>query len=514
MAKEQLFASFMLDREDGLEIALRAESVAEATPLNGRIQHLPATHDFVEGIMHLRDEVVPIINLKKRLGLDNCQYAEEPKVAVVRLFNKRYGLLFEDIKEVFAAGGDDVQLVDPALQSEDKIISALILRERGSRAVELMELSGLFSASQIELEKAGLENQALPAKVKEKTYSRYVVFVFANQNYGIPVEHTQEITFFDSIKQMYRGGVEEKNPHFSSSLEDILRHGDIDGTLELRGRTIPVLSARSLLSSDNFNNDEFFGEATRVLVLSHNGCQVGLIVESISAIEAIPEDEILPIDLGTAGSVSGIYQKPDGSDIALLQIENLVCNKVEELKAINRLSNGVNEQSEQQIEEDSLNLSGAHHLITENCYLVFSIGNKMAVQLKDVQEIIDKETVLAIPGDTEFRSGVINLRGLVVPVINLQKFFYPDSETHEPSDKKLIICATGARTIALEVSSIVTIYKQEKFQTTTSLNPDLTKMEDVLDRLIVFDNGMNNSEHVLVLNIHNLIRNHIDSTTA
>jgi len=59
----------MLDQTAGLEIALRAESVTEATPINGAIQTLPAGIDFLEGIMHLRDDVIPIINLKKRLGL-------------------------------------------------------------------------------------------------------------------------------------------------------------------------------------------------------------------------------------------------------------------------------------------------------------------------------------------------------------------------------------------------------------------------------------------------------------
>lgn len=511
MAHTQLFASFMLDKSEGLEIALRAECVAEATPLNGNLQPLPASHGFVEGIMHLRDEVVPIINLKKRLGLGDESYGDEPKVAVVRLLNKRYGLLFEDIKEVFATGDADVEEVDTALQSEDKIISALILRERGKRVVELMELSGLFRDGSLDIEDAGLTGQFVQGDVKETTYSRYVVFVFRGQLYGIPVEFIQEITFFDAIKQMYRG-VDASIQKPSSTLDEILRHGDIDGTLTLRGRTIPVLNACRLLSGENGSGEDVIGEATRVLVLANDGCQVGVVVEEIKAIEAIPENEVLPIDLGPDGTVSGIYQKSDGNNVTLLNVANLVRDRLSELQAINRLSNGVEEPKQEK--EEPLKKDGTHHLITENCYLVFDIGKNMAVQLKDVQEIIDKDAVLTIPGESGFRSGVINLRGLVVPVINLQKFFSCNDETKEQPDKKLVICRAGTRTIALEVETIVTIYKQEKYQHTTSLNPELERVQDVLDRLIVFDNGANSREHVLVLNIHNMIRNHIDVVSS
>ncbi len=187
MSQEQLFASFMLDKNEGLEIALRAEAVSEATPVHGKILPLPASLDFVEGIMHLRDEVIPIINLKKRLGLSEHGYDTEAKVAVVRLFHRRYGLLFDDIREVFGAGTEEVQKLDGALQTSDKIISALILREKGERTVELMDLGCLFAENSVELEKAGAALAGVQSETKEKTYSRYVVFGHLGQLYGVPV---------------------------------------------------------------------------------------------------------------------------------------------------------------------------------------------------------------------------------------------------------------------------------------------------------------------------------------
>lgn len=508
MAQEQLFASFLLDKTQGLEIALRAESVAEATPITGTICQLPASLDFVEGIMHLREEAIPIINLKKRLGLVQQGYEPGAMVAVVNLFHRRYGLLFDDIKEVFAANGAEVQKIDGALQTDDKIISALIQMRKGRRTVELLDLNNLFFGKSIELEKISETLQGEKHLHKETTYSRYVVFNFAGQSFGVPVECTREITFFDAEKHTYSSEKDQVKPCHSGSLEDIFKHGDIDGTLLLRGRTIPVLEASRILGGGMSN--EHHGEKTRILVLASDGCSVGLIVDEVTTIEAIAENEILPMGACRNGSVSGIYQKAEGYNIMLLNMENLVCDRMDELKAMGRLACDV-EKTES---DSSSHVVGAHHILTENCYLVFSVGQHMAVQLKDVQEIIEKEGVLAIPGGSGFSSGIINLRGLVVPVLNLREFYgFKKGKSNLP-DKKLIICRSESRTVALEVDSIVTIYKQEQSQNTTSLKPDLAKKEDTLDRLIVFDGGVGKKEHVFIVNIHNLIRNHLDVAAA
>lgn len=503
----------MLDRNEGLEIALRAEAVAEATPVQGKILPLPASLDFVEGIMHLRDEVIPIINLKKRLGLVESAYDAEAKVAVVRLFHRRYGLLFDDIREVFGAAREEVQELDGALQTDDKIISALIQRERGRRTVELMDLGCLFAENSVELEKAGVALSGVQSEAKEKTYSRYVVFSHHSQLYGVPVDRVQEITFTSSLGEMFNGKKEDP-VGFSGSLDELFRHGDIDGTLQLRGRTIPVLYAARLLEKGVPQEIDLLSETTRVLVLAGDGCYVALIVEQIHTIEAIADDEILSIE-GSAGAgdvgVSGIYQQPEGGNVTLLNMQSLVCDRLDELKAMSRLSEDFDE-----IEgvETARTADSSHHLITENCYLVFGIGKSMAVQLKDVQEIIEEEGILTLPGESGFRAGVINLRGDVVPVINLRNFFDYERDETVSGEQKLVICKAGTRTVALKVDSIVTIYKQEQYQPTSSLNSELAGKRDVLDRLIVFESGTGGREHVLVLNVHNLIRNHIDIAAA
>ena len=479
---EQLFASFMLDQTAGLEIALRAEDVTEATPIKGRIQTLPASVEFLEGIMHLRDEVIPIINLKKRLGLTDNNYGTGAKVAVITLFNNRYGLLFDDIKEVFRVDQTSIRPLNSALQSEDKIISALISLERGKRTVEVLELEHLFPNGLSEAEKGYVSNGESACDAQPVTYSRYIVFSCSGQEYGVPVQYSQEISFYSDINTMFKTGC-------------------VEGALQLRGSIIPVINSQFLLSGTE-DTVQDIGDAVRILVLSHEECTLGMIVEEVREIVTVPDNEILLMPLGGNPGVSGIYPRKSGVNIMLLDMPILVCDHMEKIKSLARI-NAKKEEDKEDLQVE------AHHLITENCYLVFAIEKNFAIEIKEVQEIIESDGVMGVPGVTGFNSQIINLRGQIVPVVDLRSFYNYPPKSKGAEKSKLIICRGQSRTVALEVDRIVTIYKQEQFHATPSLNPQLAGRKDTLDRLIDFVGRDGTSEHVLVVNSDNLVRNHL-----
>lgn len=57
-------------------------------------------------------------------------------------------------------------------------------------------------------------------------------------------------------------------------------------------------------------------------------------------------------------------------------------------------------------------------------YLTFKLGNEIfATDVAKVREVLDLTTITAIPRTPEFMRGVINLRGTVVPVVDLRLCF-------------------------------------------------------------------------------------------
>ena len=57
-------------------------------------------------------------------------------------------------------------------------------------------------------------------------------------------------------------------------------------------------------------------------------------------------------------------------------------------------------------------------------YLTFKLGNEIfATDVAKVREVLDLTTITEIPRTPDFMSGVINLRGSVVPVVDLRLCF-------------------------------------------------------------------------------------------
>src|SRR5215471_5813899 len=57
-------------------------------------------------------------------------------------------------------------------------------------------------------------------------------------------------------------------------------------------------------------------------------------------------------------------------------------------------------------------------------YLTFKLGDEVfAIDVYKVREVLDCTTITRIPRTPEFMSGVINLRGSVVPVVDLRLSF-------------------------------------------------------------------------------------------
>jgi len=477
---EQLFASFILDRGQGLEIAIEAESVTEATPITGNIQPLPASVPFLEGIMHLRDTAIPVLNLKKRLGLGDTCYDKDAKIAVVMLANQRFGLLFDDIREVLRVDDSLLLPVQPALQSADYIISGLITLPKEHRTLEVLDLKRLFPESCLLAGQSDLGRPQVESSVT-RTYSRYVIFKAGGLEYGVSVDHSREITFL-------------------SDIDTVFKNGSLEGALQLRGHTIPVMNAGALLKSGGAAEGD--GELSRILVMAADSFDFGMIIDEIREIMTVVNEEILPMPLREEQSVIGIYEPVPGRNIMLLDVKNLIAAQMEQLKSMAHIHADAEE-------DEKAAVAKARHLITENCYLIFSIGKFFAIELKDVQEIIERSSLMSIPAATGFNAEVLNLRGQIIPVINLRKFYgYPEQE-EEGNSFKLIICRDGKQVIALQVDSIVTIYKQEQFFATPSLNAQLKPRQDTLDRLIEFVGEEQVTKHVLVVNTRNLINNHL-----
>jgi purine-binding chemotaxis protein CheW len=89
----------------------------------------------------------------------------------------------------------------------------------------------------------------------------------------------------------------------------------------------------------------------------------------------------------------------------------------------------------------------------EKKVIVFALGSEeYGIEVENVRTIERMQTMTRIPKSPDYIKGVINLRGLVIPIINLRsRFGLP--ETKYTDSTRIIIIAAGENEVGLIVDS-------------------------------------------------------------
>lgn len=100
-AREKNENQYIVFQLDDQEYAIDIKQVHEINRLKEIvISPVPKTPDFVEGIINLRGEVVPVIDLRRKFELEKREIAKGTRILIVKIGNKMIGLLVDGVSEV------------------------------------------------------------------------------------------------------------------------------------------------------------------------------------------------------------------------------------------------------------------------------------------------------------------------------------------------------------------------------------------------------------------------------
>ncbi len=71
-----------------------------------KITHIPRTPHFIEGVINLRGEIIPVMDLRKRLKLFARAYDRDSRIMVAQSSHNRLGLIVDSVQEVLKIPGD------------------------------------------------------------------------------------------------------------------------------------------------------------------------------------------------------------------------------------------------------------------------------------------------------------------------------------------------------------------------------------------------------------------------
>lgn len=132
------------DEEYAVDIMQVKEIVNYLNPVK-----VPNTPEFIEGIINLRSEIIPIINLKKRFNIADNDKKVQTRIMVMNIDSKKIGFVVDDASEVISIRKENIEPAPDIVAGVDKkYISGIGKKE--DRILIILELDKLFSEKEYE----------------------------------------------------------------------------------------------------------------------------------------------------------------------------------------------------------------------------------------------------------------------------------------------------------------------------------------------------------------------------
>ena len=146
----QLVSFILNDEEFGIDILLVQEIIRIM-----QITKVPNSPDFIDGVINIRGRVIPVINLRNRLGMPRKENDKDTRIIVVEISGKTVGFVVDAVNEVLRIPasiteppqelvvGINSEFIKSVGKLEDRLLILIDLAEilSSSEKIQLQEVS-------------------------------------------------------------------------------------------------------------------------------------------------------------------------------------------------------------------------------------------------------------------------------------------------------------------------------------------------------------------------------------
>ncbi|NLL52130.1 MAG: chemotaxis protein CheW [Peptococcaceae bacterium] len=138
MHEEQMVTFSLGTEEFGVDI-MKVQEIIRIPP----ITRVPKAPDFIEGVINLRGNVIPVVNLRVRFGMPPGEETDLSRIIVLQIDNKIFGVRVDGVTEVMRLSEESIEPPPPiALGLDANFIRGV--GKIGDRLLILLELDKIM----------------------------------------------------------------------------------------------------------------------------------------------------------------------------------------------------------------------------------------------------------------------------------------------------------------------------------------------------------------------------------
>lgn len=133
---EEQVVVFLLGKE---EFGVPIDSVQEIVRVAEQLTHVPKAPPAVEGVINLRGAVLPVMDLRRRLGLEQVERSDRQRIMVFLIDGERTGFIVDSVVEVLKIHKSNIEAAPRLSGEQSGLLSRMANLEKQKRMVQLIE---------------------------------------------------------------------------------------------------------------------------------------------------------------------------------------------------------------------------------------------------------------------------------------------------------------------------------------------------------------------------------------
>jgi len=405
------------------------------------ITKVPNAPIYVEGACNLRGNVLPIIDGRTRFNLERKTKDESSRVLVIDVDGKATGMVVDKVSEVIRVNTDHIEEPPQIVKNVDSdYLNGVVKLDNGNRLIMLLDVVSALNVKnnvkdlinghdQSGEKKKLLVNSASTESIEEE---QLVSFLLDKEEYAIGIMKVKEIIRVPEIVKI-------------PNCEDY-----IEGVVSLRNNLLPIIDLRTYFGMEHMD----INDNNRILVVDMGSFTAGIMVDKISEVLRVPTSIIQPppkFSTQSGEQLKGVAKLNDGKRmILILEPSKLISD--DEISGISGFKGTL----------DAAENSITKQLLDEEQLVTFKIDmEEYGVKIANVEEINRMPEVTKIPRAPYFIEGIVNLRGNVIPALDLRRFFKLSEREITDATRIIIVDFEGKRT-GIVVDSVSEVIRFEK----------------------------------------------------
>jgi purine-binding chemotaxis protein CheW len=139
---------FLVFRLGDVEFGLPIDTIVEVAQVPAQITRVPKTPKFLDGVINLRGEVLPVIDQRRRFEMPRLEHAEGRKLVVIKTERHRAGIIVDSVSDVLRTRPESIEPPPDLTDQISRLVRGVINLPQSDRIVLLLDPTELLTRAE------------------------------------------------------------------------------------------------------------------------------------------------------------------------------------------------------------------------------------------------------------------------------------------------------------------------------------------------------------------------------